>query len=48
MTGHDEKYEELARLREEAKLGGGEDRVRKEHEKGRFTARERIDKLLGS
>lgn len=46
MTGHDEKYEELARLREEAKLGGGEDRIRKEHEKGRFTARERIDKLL--
>ena len=46
VTKHKEKFEELSRLREESKLGGGEDRIKKEHEAGRFTARERIDKLL--
>ncbi|MGY5859977.1 MAG: carboxyl transferase domain-containing protein [Candidatus Thorarchaeota archaeon] len=46
MTKHKDKFDKLTRLREESKLGGGEERIKKEHEKGRFTARERIDKLL--
>ncbi len=46
MAKHSDKFDELTRLREESKLGGGEERIKKEHEKGRFTARERIDKLL--
>ncbi|MCJ7817434.1 MAG: methylmalonyl-CoA carboxyltransferase, partial [Candidatus Thorarchaeota archaeon] len=46
MTKHKDKFDKLTKLREESKLGGGEERIKKEHEKGRFTARERIDKLL--
>jgi propionyl-CoA carboxylase beta chain len=41
-----DKFAQLSRMREEAKLGGGEDKIQKEHEKGRLTARERIDRLL--
>jgi len=41
-----ENLEKLYNLREEAQLGGGEDRIRKQHEKGKFTARERINMLL--
>lgn len=41
-----DKFDELTKLREQAKLGGGEDRIKIEHEKGRLTARERLDKLL--
>ncbi|NHI89178.1 MAG: methylmalonyl-CoA carboxyltransferase [Candidatus Thorarchaeota archaeon] len=41
-----DKFEELTNLREQAKLGGGEDRIKIEHEKGRLTARERLDRLL--
>jgi acetyl-CoA carboxylase carboxyltransferase component len=40
------KIEELLKKREEAKLGGGEDRVKSQHKKGKYTARERIEKLL--
>lgn len=36
----------LASLQTEALSGGGEDRIRKQHEKGKLTARERIDLLL--
>ena len=41
-----ENIEKLRKLREEAKLGGGEKRIAKQHEKGKLTARERIDLLL--
>ncbi len=41
-----DKFEELKRLREESKLAGGEARIKREHEKGRLIARERIDRLL--
>ena len=41
-----DKFDELTKLREQAKLGGGEDRIKIEHDKGRLTARERLDKLL--
>ncbi len=39
------KAEELRNLREQAKLGGGEDRIKKQHDKGKLTARERIELL---
>jgi len=42
----DERIEELRRLREEARKGGGEDRIEKQHAKGKLTARERIEYFL--
>jgi len=41
-----EKYEELAEKRKQALLGGGEKRIKKIHESGRLTARERIHLLF--
>jgi methylmalonyl-CoA decarboxylase subunit alpha len=41
-----EKINQLIKLREKAKLGGGEKRIESQHAKGKFTARERIDMLL--
>ena len=41
-----EKLEELRRFREEARLGGGEKAIERQHERGKLTARERIDLLL--
>jgi len=38
--------DELARRRQQAKLGGGERRIAAQHAKGKLTARERIDLLL--
>jgi propionyl-CoA carboxylase beta chain len=38
--------EDLRRRRAEAELGGGKPRIEKQHEKGKLTARERIDLLL--
>ena len=40
------KISELLEKREKAKLGGGEDRIRSQHKKGKLTARERIERLL--
>lgn len=40
------KITELLEKREKAKLGGGEERIKAQHKKGKFTARERIEKLL--
>lgn len=37
---------DLLRLRAEAKKGGGEERVARQHEKGKLSARERIELLL--
>ncbi|MDD3717027.1 MAG: acyl-CoA carboxylase subunit beta [Candidatus Marinimicrobia bacterium] len=36
----------LQEMRRKAKLGGGPDRIIKQHEKGKLTARERINRLL--
>ena len=36
----------LKELRHSARLGGGEKRIETQHNKGKLTARERIDKLL--
>ncbi|MDD4115828.1 MAG: carboxyl transferase domain-containing protein, partial [Massilibacteroides sp.] len=41
-----EKVKELISLREKARLGGGEKRIASQHEKGKYTARERIAMLL--
>lgn len=41
-----EKVELLEAMNEEALKGGGDDRIAKQHEKGKLTARERIDLLL--
>ncbi|WLR49701.1 carboxyl transferase domain-containing protein [Bacillus tianshenii] len=41
-----EKINELYDKRREVELGGGDDRIDKQHEKGKLTARERIDLLL--
>ncbi len=40
------KFEELAKLREKALLGGGEKKIETQHAKGKLTARERLDLLL--
>ena len=40
------KIKKLRELKSQAMLGGGEDRIRKQHEKGKLTARERLDLLL--
>jgi methylmalonyl-CoA decarboxylase subunit alpha len=45
MSIHD-KIKELTELRNEAMMGGGEKRIIAQHRKGKYTARERIDKLL--
>src|SRR5436305_4573954 len=41
-----EKLELLQQKRAESELGGGADRVKTQHEKGKLTARERLDALL--
>ena len=41
-----EKVKELVKLREQARLGGGQKRIDSQHEKGKYTARERIAMLL--
>jgi acetyl-CoA/propionyl-CoA carboxylase carboxyl transferase subunit len=42
----EERIEELQELRERALKGGGEDRIESQHEKGKMTARERVDYFL--
>ena len=44
--GIKENLEELARRSLEAERGGGDDRIKKQHEAGKLTARERLDALL--
>jgi acetyl-CoA carboxylase carboxyltransferase component len=42
----DPKIEKLKKLKREAKLGGGQQRIDRQHAKGKLTARERLDLLL--
>ncbi|MBU5293429.1 methylmalonyl-CoA carboxyltransferase, partial [Anaerosalibacter bizertensis] len=42
----DNKLEKLVKAKEKIRLGGGEKRIEKQHERGKHTARERIDMLL--
>ena len=41
-----DKFNKLEKLRNDAKLGGGEKRIEQQHKKGKLTARERIDLLV--
>lgn len=43
---NEEKREYLSSLNEKALLGGGEQRIEKQHSQGKYTARERIYKLV--
>ncbi len=42
----DPKIGKLRQLKSQARLGGGEERIERQHQKGRLTARERIDLFL--
>ena len=46
MTKAEEKIQELIEKRAEARLGGGEKAIEKQHARGKYTARERIAQLL--
>jgi propionyl-CoA carboxylase beta chain len=46
MNPNDDKLQYLMARRKEALAGGGEERIRKHHERGRYTARERLAMLL--
>ena len=46
MSNQLEKIKELIDRRAAARLGGGEKAIAKQHEKGKYTARERIAMLL--
>ena len=46
MSNNKDKIRKLIELRAEAKKGGGEKRIEAQHQKGKYTARERIEKLL--
>ncbi len=46
MPQEDPRILELRAIREKARAGGGEDRIAKQHEKGKLTARERLNLLL--
>lgn len=41
-----EKIEELLKKKEESKLGGGKEKIKRQHDKGKLTARERIELLV--
>lgn len=43
---HDEKIEKLTELRKDAEKGGGDERIKAQHAKGKLTARERLNLLL--
>jgi len=44
--GLKENLEQLERLHREAELGGGQERIERQHASGKLTARERVDLLL--
>ncbi len=46
MSKQTEKIKELVAKREQARLGGGEKAIEKQHQRGKYTARERIDMLV--
>ncbi len=43
---HQETLKEFAETRAQMQAGGGEDRIKGQHEKGKLTARERLERLL--
>ena len=44
----EKRMEELELRRQKALMMGGEKKIKKQHEQGKYTARERIDKLIDS
>ncbi len=48
MVSEDPRVVELRQKRQQAALGGGGARIAKQHEKGKMTARERLNELLDS
>ena len=46
MSNQLERIKELVELRAKARMGGGEKAIEKQHARGKYTARERIDMLL--
>ncbi len=46
MTSKQEEVDRLLQMRAQALLGGGEQRIEQQHERGKLTARERLDLLL--
>jgi len=46
MPSVNKRIEQLKILREQSRMGGGEKRIARQHEKGKMTARERIAELL--
>lgn len=46
LTTNEEKLKDFENRTKIAELGGGEDRIKKQHDSGKLTARERIDVLL--
>ena len=46
MSTNEERLDRLDRMREAARLGGGEARIERQHGAGKLTARERLDLLL--
>jgi methylmalonyl-CoA decarboxylase subunit alpha len=46
MEQEDPRILELRKLREQARQGGGEQRIATQHAKGKLTARERLEVLL--
>jgi propionyl-CoA carboxylase beta subunit len=46
VSTNDERLDRLDRLREESRLGGGAERIDRQHAAGKLTARERLDLLL--
>ena len=46
MSKQLEKIKELIAKREQARLGGGQKAIDKQHARGKYTARERIDMLV--
>ena len=48
QTGMQRLVEDLHARREQAKLGGGPEKIEKQHSRGKLTARERIDLLVDS
>jgi len=45
-VGHQETLKKLAEARAAMQAGGGEERIKAQHEKGKLTARERLEQLL--
>lgn len=46
MVSTQKKLEEFRKKNAQAELGGGKERIEKQHKRGKYTARERIEKLL--